>query len=64
MSEELKNRLEECQVGIASRGQRQPDGMFLSPHLWEQLRQRLQSIYRHATGEPDAVLSIEPEPKG
>lgn len=59
MSEDLKTRLEECQVGIASRGQQQPDGTYLAPHLWEQLRQRLQGIYRRATGEADAVLSVE-----
>lgn len=59
MTDELRSRLEECQIGIASRGQKQPDDTFLSPHLWEQLRQRLQGVYRRATGETHAVLSID-----
>jgi hypothetical protein len=62
MSDELRSRLEECQIGIASRGQKQPDDTFLSPHLWEQLRQRLQGIYRRATGEPLATLSVNLSP--
>jgi hypothetical protein len=59
MTAELRSRLEECQIGIASRGQKQPDDTFLSPHLWEQLRQRLQGAYRRATGETHAVLSVD-----
>lgn len=52
----LRSVLEDCQLGMASRGQL--DG-YLPPHLWERLRQRLQSLYRQATGEPHAVLSVE-----
>lgn len=59
MSNDLKARLEECQVGIASRGQKQPDDTFLSPRLRERLRQRLQGLYRRATGETHAVLSVD-----
>lgn len=29
------------------------------PRLWEELRIRLQRIYRRATGEPDAILTIK-----
>lgn len=55
--EQLRHRLEECQLSMAARGQL--DG-YLPPHLWEQLRQRLQRIYRKATGEPMAVLAVDP----
>lgn len=50
-------------VSIASRGQLlPPDGEYLPPHLWEALRQRLQQNYRKATGERNAVLTIEDRP--
>ncbi len=32
---------------------------YLEPRLWEELRQRLQTTYRRATGEHDAVLTIK-----
>lgn len=53
---DIRSRLEECQLSMATRGQFDER---LSPHLWEQLRQRLQKIYRKATGEPMAVLSVD-----
>ena len=56
MSEDLKRRYEEIQVSMASRGQLDE---FLPPHLWEDLRQRLQRVYRKATGEQTATLHIE-----
>ena len=56
MQSDLQSRLEECQLSMATRGQFDER---LSPHLWEQLRQRLQKIYRKATGEPMAVLSVD-----
>ncbi|WP_312414152.1 hypothetical protein [Shinella sp.] len=56
MSEELRMRYEEIQVSMASRGQLDE---FLPPHLWENLRQRLQRIYRKATGEEMSVLIVE-----
>lgn len=31
----------------------------IPPRLWEDLRRQLQAIYRQATGEPTAVLSID-----
>jgi hypothetical protein len=55
-SEYLRDVFEGCQLSMATRGQL--DG-YLSPHLWEQLRVRLQSIYRQATGEPTATLHVE-----
>lgn len=52
----LATRLDEIQVSMASRGQL--DG-YLEPRLWEDLRIRLQALYRKATGEPMAVLAVE-----
>jgi len=56
LSVDLKKRYEEIQVSMASRGQLDE---FLPPHLWEELRQRLQRLYRKATGEPTATLHVE-----
>lgn len=50
-----------AQVGCAMRGQ-MDDGEYLDPALWEDLRLRLQAIYRRATGEPTAVLSVDHNP--
>lgn len=61
MIDDLKQRLNESLVSMASRGQL-PTGKRLPPALWENLRQRLQRIYRNATGESLAVLSIEHTP--
>lgn len=52
----LADRLDEIQVSMASRGQL--DG-YLEPRLWEDLRVRLQALYRKATGEPMAILAVE-----
>ena len=57
--EDLQSVLEKCQLSMAARGQL--DG-HLPPHLWERFRQRLQAIYRTATGEQMAVLSIDNAP--
>lgn len=35
---------------------------YLPPSKWEDLRIRLQDIYRQATGEPMAVLTVENAP--
>lgn len=61
MTDDLKKRLSESLVSMASRGQLL-DGKRLPPALWEMLRQRLQRIYRNATGETLAVLSIDHTP--
>ncbi|ANK73771.1 hypothetical protein FA04_14765 [Ensifer adhaerens] len=47
-----------AQIGCAIRGH-MDEGEYLDPALWEELRLRLQSIYRRATGEPMAVLSVD-----
>ncbi|MCW1412154.1 hypothetical protein OLZ32_27785 [Rhizobium sp. 1AS11] len=60
-NEGLRRRLEECQVGMATRGQL-CNGEHLPPYLWEELRQRLQSIYRKATGETMATITVEHTP--
>ena len=62
MTFDLKERLNESLVSMASRGQLPNDGR-LPPALWEDLRQRLQRIYRKATGENMAVLSVEHNPE-
>lgn len=59
MSVDLKKQYEQIQVSMAARGQLDE---FLPPHLWEELRQRLQRIYRKATGETMAVLTVEDAP--
>ncbi|MBD9540153.1 hypothetical protein IB276_11880 [Ensifer sp. ENS04] len=56
----LANQLDEIQVSMASRGQLDE---FLEPRLWEELRVRLQELYRKATGEPMAVLAVEDAPR-
>lgn len=56
MNEDLRMRYEEIQVSMASRGQLY---QLLPPHLWEDLRQRLQRVYRKATGEQTATIHIE-----
>lgn len=61
MTSELLKRYEEIQVSMASRGQL-TNGEYLPPHLWEDLRQRLQSVYRAATGERSAVITVENTP--
>ncbi|WP_267550291.1 hypothetical protein [Rhizobium rhizogenes] len=61
MVDDLKSRLNECLVSMASRGQL-PNGDTLPPALWEELRQRLQRIYRKSTGETMAVLSFDNNP--
>lgn len=59
MSAEIRKRLEEIQVSLASKGKL--DG-YLPPHLWEPLRRNLQGIYRQATGEGMAMLKVEEPP--
>lgn len=52
----LVQQLESAQISLAMKGQLDH---YLSPHLWERLRQRLQYMYRMATGESMATLSID-----
>lgn len=59
MSAEIRKRLEEIQVSLATKGKL--DG-HLPPHMWEPLRQSLQGIYRKATGERMAALTVEEPP--
>lgn len=54
--EALKSELEDIQVNLAMRGLLNG---YLPPERWEDLRQRLQVIYRRATGEQFAILSVE-----
>lgn len=54
--EDLKNQLQDMQVSLAMRGLLNG---YLPPDRWEDLRQRLQGIYRRATGEQLAVLFVE-----
>lgn len=58
MGEDLRSCIEDTIVSIAIRGQL--DG-YLAPHLWEELRIRLQRVYRKATGEQLATLHISNE---
>lgn len=52
----LVRQLESAQISLAIVGQL---GHNLPPHLWEPLRRRLQNMYRTATGEPMATLSVD-----
>lgn len=58
MTSRLMETYNDCMVSMASRGQL-PNGQRLPPYLWEDLRLKLQRIYRQATGEEFAVLSID-----
>lgn len=60
MSSYLAERLDEINVSMAVRGKLDE---FLEPRLWEELRVRLQELYRKATGEPMAVLAVEDAPR-
>lgn len=50
-------RMNGYRVGMAIKDQL-ADEEYLAPDLWEPLRQRLQAMYRRATGEKMAVLGI------
>lgn len=52
----IGKQFDDIQVSLAMRGQLKKP---LPPRLWELLRQRLQSMYRTATGEPDATLIVK-----
>lgn len=60
MGSYLAERLDEINVSMAVRGKLDE---FLEPRLWEELRVRLQELYRKATGEPMAVLAVEDAPR-
>lgn len=55
-NEYLQKVLDGCQLSLATRGQLDER---LPVHLWEPLRINLQNIYRKATGEPMATLTID-----
>jgi hypothetical protein len=61
--EQLINIMDSATVNVAMMppAMRPPNlkDMKLEPRLWEELRLRLQQIYRDATGENQAVLTIE-----
>lgn len=52
----IGKQFDDIQVSLAMRGQLKKP---LPPRLWELLRQRLQGMYRTATGEPDATLVVK-----
>lgn len=54
--QELSEQYKDIQVNLAMRGLSKG---HLPPQLWEDLRLRLQDIYRRATGEEFATLIIE-----
>lgn len=56
----LKDNLEAAWISCWLRGPSHHKGLErLPPRLWEPLRQRLQNIYRDATGEELAVLEAK-----
>lgn len=57
-NDDLRSRVDEIMIRIASRGEKQHNNSFLPPRLWAALRQSLQEFYRRATGEHDAVLDV------
>ena len=59
LPDQLSKRFDEAAIGLASRGQ---FNRHLEPRLWEDLRLRLQAIYRKATGEDMAVLTVDHNP--
>lgn len=61
MNQDIQRRLDGIAVSLAMRGHLD-EGAYLKPALWEELRTQLQAIYRRATGENLAVLSVENSP--
>ena len=65
LSPELRRTLDLAHISVARRPEALRGGAkvgYLPPRLWEELRQQLQAEYRRATGEPGAVLIVEPKP--
>lgn len=52
----LQNHYDDCIVSMAIRGTHTSP---LEPRLWEELRRRLQRIWREATGEHAAIIEIK-----
>lgn len=56
---DLREQLRDVRISLAIKGRM--DG-YLPPEDWEEVRRRLQAVYRRATGEQHAVLSVENAP--
>lgn len=56
----LEKSIEDAQISLAMKGLLK-DGHSLKPDLWEELRRRLQSMYRRATGEHHITLLVVDE---
>ena len=60
----LKRSLDDAHVSMSAHGKNALTGGpvdRLPPRLWNQLRIELQRRYRNATGEDQAILSVERE---